>query len=520
MLPRLFTLEGNGLLLHLNGYGFSIFCGTLAALLIAVRRAKSSDLPLRPLLWIIMIGLAGGFAGSKLAFWIQFGRLGGGVLYGGLLGGFAAGLAVSRRFGLAPLTVADLAAPCALLAAAFGRLGCFFAGCCFGTVCDAGLSYPAGSHAWKHQLATGLIGPHSLSSLPTVPAPLLEAAALLVLFFGTSLLDRRSPGRALAACGISYASWRFAAEFWRGDHSPFWGPLTFSQLISLAVLAASVVLRRRRPGTTTPSTGVPHPRFAWAQMGAMLLLVGVATGSVGCNAKERRAAAKDVGDAATECMFDCIGDCINSCIDDCTEKNCNGPAAADPEPRAKTFRERRPKRSPWFTLPPIEPGKSYVGRLSFQGTVNTSEVSFAIGGKFQPGEPGADGSIETRIEVNELDVRLGLFILKSAPGELLLVVDSRKQVTLKNASLSPDTLAILKALEPVGGGFLRVETSERPAQNWRDRVALEMNTPGGKAECWATLTLNEQTHAFRGTATVTRMADGEPRLQWQLFRER
>src|SRR4030095_6667235 len=181
MLPRLWTLEWNGLLLHLNGYGFSVFCGTLAALLIALRRATSSALPPRPLLWVFMIALAGGLAGSRLAFWIQFGRAGGGVLYGGLLGGLAAALAVSRRFGQAPLAVADLAAPCALLAAAFGRLGCFLAGCCFATASDGGPSSPAPSHAWKHHLAAGLVGPESLSSLPTVPAPLLEALALLVL---------------------------------------------------------------------------------------------------------------------------------------------------------------------------------------------------------------------------------------------------------------------------------------------------------------------------------------------------
>jgi phosphatidylglycerol:prolipoprotein diacylglycerol transferase len=512
MLPRLFTLEWNGLALHLNGYGFSIFCGTLAALLITVRRAKSSNLPLRPLLWVFIIALAGGFAGSKFACWIQFGRLGGAVLYGGLLGGLAVGMAVSRRFGLTPLTVADLAAPGMLLAAAFGRLGCLFAGCCYGTVCDGGLSYPAGSHAWKHQLAAGLIGPQSLSSLPTVPAPLLEAAALLILFFGASLLDRRSSGRVLAACGISYACWRFAAEFWRGDHSPFWGPLTFSQVISLGVLAVSLVLWRRKPEATTPSPTVPHPRFAWAQMAGLLLLVAGATGSIGCSAKDRRDAADDI-----------VNDCLSDCTDDCFSCNSNDDGD-EPESPVMTFKEKKKRKllasSLPFPLPLLETGKAYVGRLSFQGTINASESSLAIGGKFTPGERAADGSIETRIEVNELDVRLGLLTLKSAPGELILIVDAKKQVTLKNATLSPDTMSAIKALEPINGGYLRVETSERPAQNWADQVALEMNTPGAKVEFWATLTLNEGTNTFRGIATVTRAPGGEPRLQWQLLRQR
>ena len=525
MLPRLWTLEWQGFVLHLNGYGFSVFCGTLAALLIAARRAKSSGLPLRPLLWVFTIAVAAGFVGGKIAFVIQYGRFGGTVLYGGLLGIVAAVLAASRRFGLSPLAAADLAAPCAILAAAFGRLGCFFAGCCFGTVWDGGLSYPAPSHAWTHHVAAGLVGPESLSSLPMVPAPLLEAAALLAIFFGSSLLDRRSPGRTLAACGISYACWRFTAEFWRGDHAPIWGPLTFSQGISLIVLAASVVLAFRKAQTRIAPAASPTPRLAWAQIGAMLLFTAVAGGSIGCSARERREAAANVGDGVGDffadcighCISDCMSDCTNECIDDCSKRNCKG--ASETEPEAKTFRERRPKRgSPWFTLPPLEPGKTYAGRLYFAGTLNTSEVALAIGGKFTPGQPAADGSIETRIEVSELDARLGLFKLTSAPGELTLVIDSKKQVSLKNATLSPEALSILKALEPLTNGFLKVETAERPAQNWADRVAVEMHTPNGKAECAGNLTLNDQTHSFRATGTLTQTANGDRRLQWLLLR--
>jgi phosphatidylglycerol---prolipoprotein diacylglyceryl transferase len=517
MLPRLWSLEWNGLLFYLNGYGFSVFCGALAALLIVTRRATASNLPVRPLLWVLILGAAGALVGSRLAFWAQVGRFGCGVLYGGLLGGLGAALAVSRRFGLPPLAVADLVAPGALLAAAFGRLGCFFAGCCFGTVWDGGIAYPAQSHAWKHQVASGLVGPESMSSLRTVPAPLLEALVLLAIFLATSRLDRRSPGRTLAACGLSYACWRFGAEFWRGDHAPLWGPLTFSQGISLGVAAASAALGFRKARVPVAPPAPSAPRFAWAQMGALLLLIAVATGSIGCSAKERRKTAKELGEAGSECLFDCISMCIDDCIDDCTEKNCNSPG--EPEAPARTFRERIPKgRSPWFTLPRVEPGKSYVGRLSFQGSINTSDVYLAIGGKFQPGEAAADGSIETRIEVSELEARLGLFKLVSAPGELILVVDAKRRVSLKNATLSPETLAILKALEPFTDGFLQVQTTERPSQNWADRVAVELNTAGGKAECWGNLTLNEEIHTFRATATLTQTSTGDRRLQWLLLR--
>src|SRR6185369_13872935 len=77
MLPRLFSFEWGGLVFHLNGYGFSIFCGTAAAMLIAIRRGKRADLPLGPLLKVFMISVFAGFAGSKLAFALQYGRFGG-----------------------------------------------------------------------------------------------------------------------------------------------------------------------------------------------------------------------------------------------------------------------------------------------------------------------------------------------------------------------------------------------------------------------------------------------------------
>src|SRR6185436_16387010 len=119
---------------------------------------------------------------------------------------------------------------------------------------------------------------------------------------------------------------------------------------------------------------------------------------------------KDRRDAAEEIVDDCITDCMN----DCTEKHCNGNGNdAEPESAPKTFKDKRKRKSIGFALPALESGKAYVGRLSFQGTINTSDVSFAIGGKFTPGERAADGTIETRIEVNELEVRMGLFTLKS-----------------------------------------------------------------------------------------------------------
>src|SRR5262245_49781670 len=65
MLPRLFSLEWGLLAFHLNGYGFSILCGSTAALLILLRRARAVSIPVQPLLWLVMLSVAGGFAGAR-----------------------------------------------------------------------------------------------------------------------------------------------------------------------------------------------------------------------------------------------------------------------------------------------------------------------------------------------------------------------------------------------------------------------------------------------------------------------
>jgi len=504
MLPRLFSIEWGNLVFHLNGYGFSILCGALAALLMVLRRAKEASLPIGPLLWVCGFAILGGFAGARIAYGLQYGRLGGAVLYGGLLGGLATGLAVSRRFGLAPLAVADLAAPCALLAAAFGRLGCFFAGCCYGTVWDGGVAYPAASHAWRAHRAAGLIDPESLCSLPTVPAPLLEFAALFAIFVAASPGSRRkqAPGRALATCGLLYSVWRFAAEFWRGDHSAYWGStLTFSQGISLVVFAAALRLWFVKSRPAAPHPAGKTDGIVWAQLAAMLLLVAVVSGGVGCSAKDRYDAADD---CMSDCMSSCTDSCIESCNEDCERKANEGPrTAADPEGNAPVLR-----------FPPIEPARPYAGKLALQGTLNTTELALRIAGTFSVSTKDAAGNRLVSLQISELELQLGNLSLSSAGGDAEIHLDAKGRATLRNATLPADVISVLKAFEPLSRGFLQVESEAAPDKPWSERLLHQVNLPNARAECRGEFTLNGERHPLEATALITRTADKELRVQW------
>jgi phosphatidylglycerol:prolipoprotein diacylglycerol transferase len=510
MLPRLLSLHWGSFVVHLNGYGFSIVCGAAAALAISLRRGREAALPLRPLVRVFLIAVAGLFAGAKLAYLLQYGWRtfpGGWVFYGGLIGGTAAALAACRRAGLPALEVADLGVPCALLAAAFGRLGCFFAGCCFGTVWDGGVTYPARSHAWTHHVRAGLIPADSGRSLPTVPAPLLEALALLLIFAAASFWWRKRPrpGSTLAACGLLYATWRFAAEFWRGDHDPYWGStLTFSQGVSLAVLILSFALLRRRAARPAEHVRACPPQPVAAQVSILLLGVAVATGGVGCSKQERE-------DAAEEVVESCISSCISSCTDACCE-SCEGES--DRRENGPRTAGAPDSGSPWRRLPPIEPARRYLAKLDLNATLNEMDARLQLAGSFTVSTRDAAGAQLVSVQVSSLDLQLGNLSLSGAPGDAEIHVDAKGRAVLRPTGLSAEVASVLKAFEPFGSGFLRVESAAEPAREWADRVQQLLEIRDGRGECRGELRLDEDAHPFAATALITQSPNGERRVQW------
>ncbi len=179
---------------------------------------------------------------------------GGLVFYGGLLVALGYGYAFVRRHRLPPWRVMDLFALALPLGLTFGRLGCHFHGCCFGSPTDLawGVSFPAGSDASWAQTAAGLLPAADHASLPVHPTQLLSAALNLGIFavlYSVVRHRQRFDGELLCAFGLLYGGARFGVELLRADARGSLGPLSTSQVISvLLVLAAGVtwsVLRRR-----------------------------------------------------------------------------------------------------------------------------------------------------------------------------------------------------------------------------------------------------------------------------------
>lgn len=170
------------------------------------------------------------------------------VFYGGLIGGITAGSVYARVRGWDVLAHLDIFAVAIPLFHVFGRIGCFFGGCCYGVEAAWGVTYTINPIA-------------QANGVPRVPIQLIEAACNLVIFLVLLTLFRRGalPRRLIGVYGLLYGVVRFVDEFWRGDaYRGFLGPLSTSQWISLAVVAASVALlvivtRRQRASAASPA---------------------------------------------------------------------------------------------------------------------------------------------------------------------------------------------------------------------------------------------------------------------------
>lgn len=157
---------------------------------------------------------------------------GGAVFFGGLLGGMAAGLIYGKVKKLDMKEYSDICAPMVPLFHCFGRIGCFFGGCCYGIESKFGFT------AHGNELVP------SINDVQRFPVQLLEALLNLILFIALDYLLRKNAckGKLFAVYIISYSIIRFFDEFLRGDdYRGFLFGLSTSQIISIILFAGSII---------------------------------------------------------------------------------------------------------------------------------------------------------------------------------------------------------------------------------------------------------------------------------------
>ena len=240
MLPS-FTVFG----LTLPMYGVLSASGMLAAFVLLALTRKYTRFSEDHVLSVIIWAVISGFLGAKILYWlVEWKQVvadpafllrtlrEGFVFYGSLIGGLIGVGIFAARKKLPFFAFTDYTIPGLVLGQAFGRVGCHFAGCCYGMECETPISvvFPAGGAA--------------PAGIPLLPTQLMEASflALLTILLVVLLKKKKPFGTVSGWYMVLYGAWRFAIEFFRSDERGFVGALSTSQFISIFVFAGGVAL--------------------------------------------------------------------------------------------------------------------------------------------------------------------------------------------------------------------------------------------------------------------------------------
>jgi phosphatidylglycerol:prolipoprotein diacylglycerol transferase len=162
----------------------------------------------------------------------------GGVFYGGLIVAVLVALWYIRRVGLPLWTTCDVFAPGIALGHVVGRLGCFFAGCCYGKPTDL---------PWAITFTDPFAGTNVGTPLnvPLHPTQLYEAGAeglILALLLATEHRGPRFAGRTFWLYMLLYSVSRYAIEIFRGDPRGSVWTFSTSQFISVLLAPLAVIM--------------------------------------------------------------------------------------------------------------------------------------------------------------------------------------------------------------------------------------------------------------------------------------
>ncbi len=235
--------------LDVPSYGFLIALGVIIANLVARVTIKKWQLVWEDLIILEGYSALGMLMGSKLLYIIvslrQFSlnqlldlhylnaiMSSGFVFYGGLIGMVIAVFLVQKIHGIDIINYLIHLVYMIPLVHAFGRMGCFMAGCCYG------IPYRG---IFKVRFPVGAFAP---AGIDLFPVQLVEALGLLAIAISLFLLDYVFHKKyTVIVYLMSYSALRFVLEFYRYDAiRGLWGGLSTSQWISIIVFLCSVLI--------------------------------------------------------------------------------------------------------------------------------------------------------------------------------------------------------------------------------------------------------------------------------------
>lgn len=232
-------------------YGVMTAVGIICAYFIASHRAKVKRLTQRKsdeIFGLAIFMILFGYLCSKLLYivtiipYLMDGSMtlsgaitGGWVIYGGLFGGLLGGIIYCRWRKVDFWEYMDIAVPAVAFAQGCGRIGCFFAGCCYGLETDSSWFYL--------EFSNSAFAPNHVHLIPT---ELIMSAGDFLLFFVLLWYEKKVQKREGEVLGLYltlYSIGRFIVEFFRGDTIRGQiGILSTSQFIGIFAAVAGLII--------------------------------------------------------------------------------------------------------------------------------------------------------------------------------------------------------------------------------------------------------------------------------------
>ncbi|MDY6792207.1 MAG: prolipoprotein diacylglyceryl transferase [Thermodesulfobacteriota bacterium] len=171
----------------------------------------------------------------KISSAFDFSRFTGITVMPGLMFGVITLLALLKINNYPLLYTLNLICPFVCLAHGFGRIGCFFAGCCFGTptALPIGILFPSDSPASLK------LGPNT----PVHPTQIYSSIFLFILFFILIIYIRVN--YRLCFYLYAYGIFRFFIEYLRGDYRGEFSGLDYfspAQIFSVVFVIIAIIL--------------------------------------------------------------------------------------------------------------------------------------------------------------------------------------------------------------------------------------------------------------------------------------
>jgi phosphatidylglycerol:prolipoprotein diacylglycerol transferase len=227
-------------------YGLLIVIGIFAGLYIIKLESLRIGLDFKHLSDTLFWAIWAGLIGSRIFYVLYFPNefiqnpleiikiwKGGLVFHGGVVFALPITIYFLKKYKLPILKTFDTVAIAIPLAHFFGRLGCFFAGCCYGAVCEL---------PW----AVVFKNPESIAptNVPLHPTQLYESIANLILFLILYITRKKTnkEGTSIGIYLIGYGIIRFVVEFFRGDLRQFYLSLSTAQWISFIFIFFGVMI--------------------------------------------------------------------------------------------------------------------------------------------------------------------------------------------------------------------------------------------------------------------------------------